>query len=159
ERQLQLLRAEQQQHLEQKLLEQRQQIETTKANELAAEKLKAYEEKLKFEGKLADLQRQLQNKTAAELGDTAEVDLFEARKAEFPEHRISRVEKGAAGVDITHDVYQGGRHCGRIVYDAKNRNAWRNDYVSKLLQDQIAAKADHSILSSKVFPGGGIKHL
>jgi len=158
EKQLLSLKAEQETLLSQRLLDQRQQLETAKANELAAEKLKAYEDKLKFEHKLADLQRQLQNKTAEELGDSAEVDLFEMLKAEFVEDRIARVEKGAAGVDIIHDVYQGGRYCGRIVYDAKNRNAWRNDYVSKLLQDQIAAKADHAILSSKVFPGG-VKHL
>ena len=42
--------------------------------------------------------------------------------------------------------------CGTIVYDAKNRNAWRNEYVTKLRDDQIADKAEHAILAALKFP-------
>lgn len=133
---------------------QREALEQAKADAVNAEKVRAYEEKLKLETKLQDMTRALQNKTAEELGETAEVDLFETLKAEFTEDRLSRIEKGAAGPDIIHDVVHGGKLCGRIVYDAKNRNAWRNDYVTKLRQDQLAFKADHAILSSAVFPSG-----
>jgi hypothetical protein len=51
-----------------------------------------------------------------------------------------------------------GRQCGKIIYDSKNRRQWRSDYVSKLLSDQTAAKADHAILCTLKFPEGG-KHL
>lgn len=51
-----------------------------------------------------------------------------------------------------------GKVCGRIVYDCKNRTAWRNDYVTKLRDDQIAAKAEYAILSSNIFPSG-VKQL
>lgn len=133
---------------------QKEALELAKSEAVNAEKVKAYEEKLKLETKLQEMTRALQSKTAGELGETAEVDLFETLKQEFVEDRLSRIEKGAAGPDIIHDVVHGGRLCGRIVYDAKNRNAWRNDYVTKLRQDQIAFKADHAILSSSVFPSG-----
>ncbi|MGQ0752539.1 MAG: DUF2130 domain-containing protein [Betaproteobacteria bacterium] len=65
-----------------------------------------------------------------------------------------RVNKGAAGADIIHNVVHNGKVCGCIIYDSKNRNAWRNDYVTKLRQDQLSAKADHAILSTIVFPAG-----
>src|ERR1700740_894306 len=39
-----------------------------------------------------------------------------------------------------------------LVYDSKNRTAWRNDYVDKLARDQIAAKAEHAVLSTLKFP-------
>ena len=135
----------------------RAQRETLDAASLAAvnaEKAKAFADRQKFEEKLAAMQRQLQQKTAAELGEGAEVDLFEALRAEFPEDRFNRVKKGAQGADIVHEVIHNGRICGRIVYDAKNRGAWQNAHATKLRADQLAAKADYAILSSRAFPAG-----
>jgi hypothetical protein len=51
-------------------------------------------------------------------------------------------------------VIQNGKECGRIIYDSKNHNAWRNDFVTKLAADQMAAKAEHAILSTRRFPAG-----
>ena len=45
-----------------------------------------------------------------------------------------------------------GKVCGKIIYDAKNRNAWQNEFVVKLRADKIAQAADHAILSSNKFP-------
>ncbi len=131
--------------------------ETAEKEKLAAvqsEQAKAFDEKQKLVAKIAEMQRQLENKTAQDLGDGPEADLFEILKSEFPEDRIARVDKGAAGADVVHDIYLNGRLCGRIVYDSKNRSAWRNEYVTKLRADQVEAKADHAVLASKVFPAG-----
>ncbi len=154
EAQVQTLKASQDAMVKAREAELRQALETEKISAIQAEQAKAFEVNQKFQGKIAELQRQLENKTAQELGDAGEVDLFETLKAEFTDDRISRVEKGAAGADIVHDIHHNGRHVGRIVYDAKNRSAWRNDYTSKLRQDQADAKADHAVLASKVFPSG-----
>ncbi len=54
--------------------------------------------------------------------------------------------------DIKHVVIHNGKECGIIVYDSKDRGAWRNDYVDKLAKDQRAAKAEHAILSTRKFP-------
>jgi len=140
--------------LKQRLQEQREALEKAKTEAVSAEKAKAFTEKLKIEEKLQEVQRKLQQKTAEEIGEGAEVDLFEALKAEFPDDRISRVNKGAPGADIIHEVINNGMVCGKIVYDSKNRTAWRNGYVTKLRQDQIAARADHAVLSTHVFPAG-----
>ena len=130
----------------------REQLERDKTAAVQAAEAKAFEEKQKLHGKMLDLQRQLENKTAQDLGYGPEVDLFELLKGDFAEDRITRVEKGAAGADVVQDIYHNGRLCGRIVYDSKNTGAWRNDYVSKLRADQTDAKADHAVLCTKTFP-------
>lgn len=158
EAQLKALKAAQEAAMKARETELRQQVEAEKLAAVQAEQAKAFDDKQKFQLKIAELQRQLENKTAQELGDAGEVDLFETLKAEFPEDRIARVDKGVAGADIVHDICHNGRQVGRMVYDAKNRSAWRNDYTAKLRQDQADAKADHAILASKVFPAG-VKEL
>ncbi len=140
--------------LNQRLHEQRDALEKSASANLNVERSKSFEEKQKLETALQDVQRRLQNKTAQELGEGAEIDLHEALKEEFPNDDITRVSKGASGADLIHKVLHNGKPCGLIVYDSKNRNAWRNDFVTKLRDDQLIAKADHAILSSHVFPAG-----
>lgn len=154
EQQLQALRLAQEGTLSERLKEQREALEKANLEAVNAEKAKAFNNTLKLEEKLQEMQRQLQKKTSEELGEGAEVDLFEALKSEFPRDQITRVNKGAAGADIIHTVVHGEKVCGCIIYDSKNRNAWRNEYATKLRQDQLAAKADHAILSTAVFPAG-----
>jgi len=154
ERQLVVLKAKAEKALNTRLQDQRDVLEKDKVKALNSERAKAFKERQKLDEKLGLLQRQLQKKTADELGEGAEVDLFEALKATFAGDDIQRVKKGEEGADIIHKVVYKDRPCGCIVYDSKNRAAWRNDYVSKLRRDQLAAKADHAILSSRVFPAG-----
>jgi hypothetical protein len=154
EGQLQVVTANQEAALNRRLLEQRDLMEKAKTDAVNAERAKNFSEKLKFEEKLQQIQRQLQSKTADELGEGAELDLLEVLKEGFPEDDIQRVGKGKEGADIIQTVKDSGRECGCIVYDSKNRNVWRNEYVSKLRADQLAAKADHAILATRVLPAG-----
>lgn len=88
------------------------------------------------------------------MGDGAEIDLYETLREAFPEDRITRVAKGQAGADISQEIRHRGHVCGRILIDSKNRQSWHNTYVAKLREDQVAAKAEHAILSTLVFPAG-----
>jgi hypothetical protein len=121
------LAADQEQILAQRLQDQAELIEREKQEAVNAVNAKHFEETQRLTGKLEDLTGQLERKTANELDEGAEIDLFESLKREFEGDLIKRVSKGAAGADIIHDVVHGGKVCGRIVYDAKNRNAWRNE--------------------------------
>jgi hypothetical protein len=118
------------------------------------EKASAFEERLKIQTKFEDLKRAYDQKTAEELGEGAEIDLYEALRAEFEEDRIERINKGQPGADILHTVVHNGKECGRIIYDSKNHNGWRNEFVTKLASDQMAAKAEHAVLSTSKFPKG-----
>jgi hypothetical protein len=132
----------------------REVMEKDKIAAVNAERGTNLETRMKLEEELQDMQRRLQQKTAGEHGEGAELELFELLRATFPDDRIRRVEKGAMGADIVHDVVENGKVCGKIVYDRKNRSNWKTEYATKLRDDQIAEKADHAILSTNKFPGG-----
>lgn len=152
--QLETLKADQDKAIGDRVQETRDALEKDKTEALNAEKARHAEETQKLTGKLEALTRQLEKKTSEELGEGAEVKLFDALKAEFDGDKIDRVGKGVSGADIVHIVMHNGRECGKIIYDSKNSTAWRDDYVTKLVQDQTAAKADYAVLSTFKFPSG-----
>ncbi|MGB6177519.1 MAG: DUF2130 domain-containing protein [Methylocella sp.] len=140
--------------LNERLASQREILEKAKDDAINAEKAKAFAVHQKLTSDFNDLKRKYENKTAAERGEGAEIELFELLKAAFPDDRIRRVEKGAMGADIIHEVVENGKVCGKIVYDRKNRGNWKTEYATKLRADQIAEKADHAILSTNKYPDG-----
>jgi hypothetical protein len=148
------LKANMETTVNQRALEIREAMEKDKTDTVNAVKAQHFQETLKLNEMVQNLQRRLDQKNAEELGEGAEVDLFEELKAEYPDDHITRVPKGTAGADIIHIVKHNGKECGKIVYDSKNRKAWRDDYVTKLREDQIAAKAEHAVLSTCKFPAG-----
>jgi hypothetical protein len=111
-------------------------------------------EREQFQKKFKDLERRFEHKSANEVGDGAEIDLFEALREAFPGDYITRYKKGQPGADILHEVRDKGIVCGRIVIDSKQRQGWQYGYVTKLREDQTEAKADHAVLSTSVFPSG-----
>jgi hypothetical protein len=130
------------------LVRQKEDLQREKEAAVLAEKAKV----LKLTSDLADLQRKLEGKSAHELGEGSEIDLFEQLRSAFEGDRIQRVPKGVNGADVIHEVVHNGRTCGKIVYDAKNRDAWQNGFAVKLNADKLAQGADHAILSSNKFP-------
>ncbi|MBR1225230.1 DUF2130 domain-containing protein [Bradyrhizobium sp. AUGA SZCCT0176] len=123
-------------------------------NAVNTEKAAAFEERLKIQTKFEDLKRAYEQKTAEELGEGAEIDLYEALKSEFEGDRIERINKGQPGADILHTVMHNGKECGKIIYDSKNHKQWRTEFATKLALDQMAAKAEHAVLSTSKFPKG-----
>ena len=148
------LREQQAALLAKNLEEQREILDKDKEAALNAQAAKSFEETQGLTNKVAELQRALEKKSNEELGEGAEVDLFEALKAQYPDDQISRVKRGEPGGDILHTVVVQGRECGTIIYDSKNHKAYRSEHVSKLRVDQIAANADHAVLSTHKFPQG-----
>jgi hypothetical protein len=148
------LKESQEEQLGRRLSEQREALEEDKEKAVNAAHAAAFLDKQKIEERLAAMKRELDRQSANELGEGAEVDLFESLKQEFSEDTIARVKSGLAGADIVHEIVSNGTSCGSIVYDSKNRKQWRNSYTEKLRNDQIAAKADHAILTSHKFPAG-----
>jgi len=140
--------------LKARLREQRDALDKVTVEAINAEKAKAFTDRQKLEARLTQLQRQVAHNAAAELGEGAELNLYEQLRDEFPGDTIVSVKRGQPGADLVHTVIENGRECGHIVYDSKGRAAWRNSYVSRLLDDKIAAKADHAVLVTRVFPAG-----
>jgi hypothetical protein len=140
--------------LKERLDAQRSALEKDRDDVLGKERAKSFEETQKLVVKVNDLQRDLDRKTNEELGEGAEINLFEALKVQFPDDDIQRVAKGAPGADVIQVVMLNRRPCGTIIYDSKNHKAFRSEHVAKLRTDQLAQKAEHAILSSHKLPAG-----
>lgn len=136
------------------LSQQRELLEQEKTVAVLAEQARAFEERQKLQEKLALLQKQIENKTAQEIGEGPEADLYEVLRGAFEGDRIRRVQKGLQGADVIHEVIRNGQVCGKIIYDSKSRNAWKNEFVTKLRADQLAERAEHAILSCNKLPQG-----
>lgn len=124
------------------------------ARSLAELKADGFKREQFLEERLKDMAREMENKTAHELGEPAEIDLFETLTAAFAEDRISRIAKGVKGADVLIEVLDRDRVAGKIVIDSKNHKTWKSVFTVKLRADQIAAKADWAILSTAKFPTG-----
>lgn len=149
---LSTVREQQAAMMEENLKAQREVMERDKVDAVNAERSRAFDEKQKLSDRLTELQRAWDKKTAEELGEGAEVNLYEALKKEFRGDDIRRVPKGVEGADIIHVVMHSGKKCGTIIYDSKDRNKFEWAYVTKLRADQLAEHAEHAILSTRKLP-------
>ena len=140
--------------VEEALANQRQALDKSKDDAVNRAKAEEFEKNQKLQKKLDELQRQLDQKTSNELGEGAEIDLYQELRTAFEDDRIKRIPKGEPGADIRHEVFHNGEPVGKILYDSKNHRAWRTSFVEKLKKDQLADEADHAILSTSVFPAG-----
>jgi hypothetical protein len=156
--QVKLLKASQDATVTRRLQAQRETDERAKAQAVAravaAERTKAYADRQRLDTQLQDLQRKLQRKTANELGEEGEVDVFEALRREFPHDTITRVAKGVPGADIIHRIVHHDAVIGTILVDSKNTSRFLPRYVTKLRADQHREQAHHAIISTTAFPPG-----
>jgi hypothetical protein len=136
------------------LMEQRQALEKDKNLALLKQQSEHNRDRDSMQKKVKLLEHQLQKKTANELGDGGEIDVFEALRDRFQGDKIRRIPKGEEGADILHEVLYKGELCGSIITDAKNRQGWQHVFVTKLRKDQVEAGAEHAILATTVFPAG-----
>jgi hypothetical protein len=140
--------------VEARVREVREAMERDKADAIAALNSGSDAKMQKALAEVDSLKRQLEQRRADELGEGAHIKLLDALKAEFPGDDIRRIRPGVSGADILHTVMRNGMACGSILWESKNSTGWRDDYVSKLIRDQTAARADHAVLSTFKFPAG-----
>ena len=136
------------------LADQREALDKSKNDAVKQAKAEEFEQKQKLQKKVDELQRQIDQKTSDQLGEGAELELYHELRNAFDDDRIKRIAKGESGADVRHEIVHNGKTVGKILYDSKNHRSWRNSFVEKLKKDQLADQADHSILSTSVFPSG-----
>jgi len=140
--------------IQKELVEQRAVLEKDRDEKLLKLEAGFNRERESLQKKAKLMEQQLQKKTANEIGDGAEIDLYDALRESFPHDKISRIRKGQPGADFLCEVLYKGQICGRVIIDSKNRQAWQNVFITKLRQDQVDASAEHAILATTVFPAG-----
>jgi len=88
-------------------------------------------------------------------GEAQELELESILRAKFAQDTLEPVAKGEIGADLLHHVSKStGQRCGTIVWEAKRTKHWSESWLSKIRNDQRAAKADVAVIVSKTLPKG-----
>jgi hypothetical protein len=86
-------------------------------------------------------------------GEVQELHLESILRAKFPRDNIEPVPKGEYGGDILHRVLgPTGQVCGTILWESKRTKNWSDGWLSKLREDQRAAKAEIAVIVSQALP-------
>jgi len=107
----------------------------------------------------ADMQRKLDTTSQQLQGEVQELDLEASLRAAFPRDIIEPVPKGQFGGDAVQLVVgASGQVVGRILWEFKRTRTWSDGWLSKLKNDQRAAKADVCAIVTAAMPKG-VEHF
>ena len=143
-----------------KKVQESQAVIRDKARQEAEEALKL--RVLEKEEQIASMQRQIEElKRKAEQGsqqlqgEAQELELESLLRSKFPMDLIEPVPKGEFGGDVIQKVLGvAGQPCGTILWESKRTKNWSDGWLSKLRDDQRAAKAELALLVSNALPRG-----
>ncbi len=104
---------------------------------------------------IEELKRKAEQGSQQLQGEVQELDLESILRSQFPRDVVEPVPKGEFGGDVLHRVCgPDGKPCGTILWEAKRTKTWIDGWLSKLREDQRAAKAEIAIIISKTLPKG-----
>lgn len=105
--------------------------------------------------KIEELKQKAEQGSQQLQGEVQELELENLLRAKFPFDSIEPVPKGEFGGDILQRVVsQSGQACGTIIWETKRTKNWSDGWLTKLREDQRAAKAEVSVIVSQVLPKG-----
>ena len=149
--------------VQRKIDEERQKIaEDAKKQADEENRLKSLEKDKQLEmmrKQIEELKRKSEQGSMQIQGEVQEEDLKQILQSAFPIDIVEDVEKGIRGADLVQTVMNSyGQQCGVILWESKNTQAWNDQWVKKLKEDQNIVKADVSVIVSKVLPRGVESH-
>jgi hypothetical protein len=143
--------------VEKKMLEKQTEIEEKgRAKEREANMLreKEFQKQLEDQKKLIDEMKRKAEQGSMQLqGEIQELALEELLRTSYPFDEIAEVGKGVRGADCTQTVINHLQQtCGTIIYESKRTKNFAGDWIDKLKQDQVNAKADLAVLVTETMP-------
>jgi len=110
-------------------------------------------EKQRLEKRMADMQRQLEQKPAELQGEALEAYLKRQLQTEFPVDRIEDIKRGQYGADLTQEVFDGQLGaCGIVVWEAKRTKRWNNNWLAKIKTDADRVGTHLRVIVSETLP-------
>lgn len=104
---------------------------------------------------IEELKRKAEQGSQQLQGEVQELELENLLRAKFPFDSIEPVAKGEFGGDVLQRVVsQTGQQSGAILWESKRTKNWSDGWLTKLREDQRAAKAEVAVLVSQVLPKG-----
>lgn len=109
---------------------------------------------IKLQGEIEHYRRQLEKYTSDERGDLREAEVLEDLRRAFPDDIIQPIGKRRGDADIRHDVRDGAKVCGTIVYECKNVSGWNSAWINQARTSKAKHKAGFVLIVSNSFPRG-----
>jgi hypothetical protein len=115
---------------------------------------KEYEKKLEDQMNLVnEMKRKAEQGSMQLQGEIQELALETLLAQTFIYDIIEEVKKGQRGADAIQTVVNSfGASCGKIIFESKRTQAFSNDWIDKLKDDQRAIGADIAVLVSQTMP-------
>jgi hypothetical protein len=102
---------------------------------------------------IEDLKRRAEQGSQQLQGEVQEMELESLLSAKFPRDTIRPVPKGEFGGDVLQRVLGPlNQVCGTILWECKRTKNWSDGWLSKLREDQRAAKAEIAVIISQALP-------
>jgi len=145
--------------VDKKMLEKQSEIEEKgRAKERGINLLreKEFQKQLEDQKKLIDeMKRKAEQGSMQMQGEIQELALEELLRTTYPFDEITEVGKGVRGADCKQTVINSLQQtCGSIIYESKRTKNFAGDWIDKLKQDQVNAKADLAVLVTETYPSG-----
>ena len=143
--------------LEKEFLEKQKEI-TEKAVEKEREqmKLKEKEWEKRFEDQkklMEQMKRKAEQGSMQMQGEILELAVEDLLKSLYPFDKIEEVKKGMKGADVIQRIFNRfQQESGKIVYEVKRTKSFNKDWLDKLKNDKLSAKADLAVLITQVLP-------
>jgi hypothetical protein len=119
-------------------------------------KLKVAEKELtilSMQTQIEELKRKAEQGSQQLQGEVQELELEALLRAKFTHDTIEPVPKGEHGGDVLQRVTSPlGVSCGSILWESKRTKNWSDGWLTKLRDDQRAAKAEIAILVTQAMP-------
>ena len=110
---------------------------------------------LAMQRQIEELKRKAEQGSQQLQGEVQELELENLLRSKFPSDSIEPVAKGEYGGDILQQVHGAfGQACGTILWESKRTRSWSDGWLTKLRDDQRAAKAEIAVIVSQALPKG-----
>ncbi|NKB82520.1 MAG: DUF2130 domain-containing protein [Nitrospirales bacterium] len=108
---------------------------------------------LAMQKKIEELNRKAEQGSQQLQGEVQELELEALLTTKFPSDQVMPVPKGEHGGDVLHRVVNAfGQPCGTMLWESKRTKNWSDGWLTKLRDDQRAAKAEIAIMISQALP-------
>lgn len=102
---------------------------------------------------IEDLKRRADQGSQQLQGEVMELEVEDLLRTKFPRDTIEPVPKGEHGGDVIQRVIGPlGQTCGTILWESKRTKNWSDGWLTKLREDQRAAKAELAVIVSQALP-------
>jgi hypothetical protein len=131
----------------------KEEISKKKDEEFRLKEIEFAKKEEDWKQQVAEMKRKAEQGSQQAQGEALEVDLGARLRGCFDEDEILDVPKGTHGGDLLQYVKNDkAEDCGTIIWECKRTKTWKHEWLSKLKDDRLAAKAQIGVIVTVAMP-------